>query len=98
MSDDEASMHISLAMGHIECVREFEATQGKKGSIRVTRLENLYENCGRVIDEYRLISWPLPKQNMAGFVLDRIQKLIRQSFASKLVGRDDKGRFVAVAG
>jgi hypothetical protein len=84
-------------MGHIECVREFEATQGKQGNIRASRLENLYSNCGRVIDEYRIVSWPIQKQILAGEVLDKVHELIRKAFYPKSVGRDEKGRFIALS-
>jgi len=96
MSDDEKSMWLSIAMGCIEVVKSEEQGIKKKGS-RVSVLNNLYENAGRSIDLYRLVEWPLPKLLIASAVLEKIELEIKQKFSPKLVGRDSKGRFIALA-
>lgn len=94
MNDDEKSLHICLAMGLIELVKTDEEDTKPKGA-RAAKLKNLYDGLDKIIDMFRINSWPLEKQILAGVVLDKIELTVKRSFNPKLVGRCNKGRFIA---
>ena len=92
MDDDSKALYICLAMGLIEMVLTDEVDTKPRGA-RATALKSLYDRCDKIIDYYRLVSWPLEKQLLAGTTLERIEKIIEGTWSPKLVGRDEKGRF-----
>jgi hypothetical protein len=92
MGDDEKAIYLSLAMGLIELVKADEEDTKPKGA-RAVALKNLYSNCDKIIDFYRLVEWDLDKQILAGKTLERIEKLVSGTWTPKVVGRDERGRF-----
>lgn len=97
MNDDEATIHITLAVGCLEVVRYYEEKLKPKGT-RARALNDLIDRSLKVCDLYRVEAWNMEKQAIASKVLDKIEALVKRSFTPpKLVGRDDKGRFTVLS-
>lgn len=97
MNDQEASIHIVLAVGCLETVRYYQTKVNPK-SARARALSDLIDRSLKVCDMYRVHAWSQENQNKASNVLDRIEQMVKQKFDPKLVERDSKGRFKKLAG
>lgn len=94
MTDDEKTMHVSIAIGALETVR-FGEEQINPKSARATALKNIIDNAYRVVDMYRINSWEQEKLNIAARVLEKIEADITRAFSPKTVTRCPKtGRFL----
>jgi hypothetical protein len=92
MGPDEKAIYLSLAMGLIELVKADEEDTKPKGA-RAVALKNLYSNCDKIIDFYKIVDWELSKQQQASRTLEAIELLVSRRWSPKLVDRDAKGRF-----
>jgi len=94
MTDDEKSIHVSLAVGHLDLVHYFEKKENPKG-IRAREVGRVIDQSMRLIDLFRLFAWEGEKSAKASRFLDEVERLTAREFGvPKLVGRDERGRFV----
>ena len=96
MTDNEASIHVSLAIGCLETIRYDENKQNPK-SARSRALNDLIDRSLKVCDMYRLHAWTQENQNKAAKVLDSIEVMVKQAFNPQMVSRDEKGRFAKIS-
>lgn len=93
MTDDTATIHISLGIGMLEIVRYYEGKKNPK-SARSRALNNLIDNAQKVCDFYRVNAWPPHKLAKASDVLDEVEAVIKRRFKGrKLVTRGKDGLF-----
>lgn len=92
MSDDCKTIHISLAIGHLEIVR-YEENKLNKKSARARAVNDLIDRSLKVCDFYRMEAFSPEKLAIASKLLDEVEKMTNQRFAPKLVDRDERGRF-----
>lgn len=89
MSDDEATIHITLAVGCLEIVRYHENKHKPKGA-RARAVNDLIDRTLKVCDLYRVEAWDIKKQAVASTVLDKIEALVSRSFTPPKTCRQEQ--------
>ena len=77
MTDDEAALQISLAIGLLDIVMYHEQKTKPKGA-RASAVRNLIDNSLRVIDLYRINALPPVKLKLACEILDAVENTVNQ--------------------
>lgn len=96
MNDISKRVHIYLAIGLLETVRDAEETANAK-SARALSLKNLIDNSCRVGDFYGIADFKSDVFGIANKLMDDFGDRVIKAFAPhKQVTRNEKGRFVAV--
>lgn len=75
MTDDEASILLSLAVGLMDLVHYHEC-KVKRKSARALSVGNLIDNSLRVLDLYRVRSWDGNKLDLADSILNETEELV----------------------
>lgn len=97
MNHKEKCLHIMVAVGTLEAVRADEEDIKPK-SANALMLKNLIDHCVRVGERYGMNEFIDSNCQQSIEVLTYIENKVRQTFAPKRVGRDDKGRFITLGG
>ena len=82
MTDDEATIHITMGIGCLEVVKYYE-NKAKPTGARARALNDLIDRSMKVCDLYRLEAWGTEKQSKASEVLDEIEEMIKRKFGTQ---------------
>jgi len=81
LSEDGKTIQCSLAIGFLEIVRSLEHDINPK-SARSRALDNLIDNSWKVVDQFRVNSFPPAKLRFASDVLDAVESLVNDMTSS----------------